>query len=252
MRSPLQRKDLRAQPEKDVLELKKALVKVSEYLEAIPKMVDALVAERINKIDKIPGTMGPQGTQGTQGPRGFYVKGPKGDKGDKPVAGIDYPFPKDGKTPVAGIDFPIPKDGVSPVLDLDELIDKLKKSKRLTFKDIDGLEQTIRAFSHQLSSKGYLHGGGVPSLSAGSGITLTAKSDGGFTVSATGATIASETPVGAVDGSNVSFTVSNTPLFIIADSQFRVSGQGYTYVAPTVTMDALIPPVQFLRSYYAA
>lgn len=38
----------------------------------------------------------------------------KGEKGDKPIAGVDYPIPKDGKdgkTPIAGVDFPMPKDG---------------------------------------------------------------------------------------------------------------------------------------------
>jgi len=47
----------------------------------------------------------------------------KGEKGDKPVAGIDYPIPKngrdgrdgvdgtDGAKPIAGIDYPIPKNG---------------------------------------------------------------------------------------------------------------------------------------------
>ena len=59
-----------------------------------------------------------------------------------------------------------------------------------------------------------------------------------------------ETPVGTVNGSNVTFTVSNTPKFVIIDGMFRVSGQGYTYSGGIITVDSLIPPVQFIRSFY--
>lgn len=41
-------------------------------------------------------------------------KGDKGEKGDMPVAGVDYPLPKDGYTPVKGVDYFDGEPGVSP------------------------------------------------------------------------------------------------------------------------------------------
>jgi hypothetical protein len=51
-------------------------------------------------------------------------KGDKGDKGDKPIAGIDYEIPKDGKTPIKGIDYfdgENGKDGINGVDGIDGL-----------------------------------------------------------------------------------------------------------------------------------
>jgi len=57
-----------------------------------------------------------------------------------------------------------------------------------------------------------------------------------------------ETPSGAVDGSNTSFTVSNEPAWIIVDGITYFAGAGYTYGAGTLTIDT--PPVSFIRSIY--
>ena len=57
-----------------------------------------------------------------------------------------------------------------------------------------------------------------------------------------------ETPVGVVDGSNTSFTVSNEPAWIIVDGITYFDGAGYTYGAGTLTIDT--PPVSFIRSIY--
>jgi hypothetical protein len=94
-------------------------------------------------------------------------------------------------------------------------------------------------------------------LIAGSGVTITASANQttkytDITFSAAGATIASEIPVGAVDGVNTVYTVAHEPLFVMSDGMFRVNGYGYTYAAGTITMDALIPPVQYIISYYSA
>jgi hypothetical protein len=64
--------------------------------------------------------------------------------------------------------------------------------------------------------------------------------------------ISVETPTGDVNGSNVTFTVTNTPLFVVADNLVIIDGFGYTYSAPTITMSSNIPPVQFIRSYYTS
>lgn len=59
-----------------------------------------------------------------------------------------------------------------------------------------------------------------------------------------------ETPVGTVNGSNITFTVSNTPKFIVVDGMVRFSTLGYTYAAPTITVDVLAPPMEYIRSIY--
>lgn len=66
------------------------------------------------------------------------------------------------------------------------------------------------------------------------------------TVSGGGGTV--ETPVGDVDGTNNSYTVSNEPKWIVADGITYFDGAGYTYSAGTLTLDT--SPVSFIRSIY--
>lgn len=59
-----------------------------------------------------------------------------------------------------------------------------------------------------------------------------------------------EEPVGVVDGSNGTFTVSNTPKYIVTDGTTRFEGAGYSYSAGTITVDALVVPWAYIRSIY--
>lgn len=59
-----------------------------------------------------------------------------------------------------------------------------------------------------------------------------------------------ETPAGTVDGSNVTFTVSNTPKAVIIDGLYKVEGFGYTYSGGTITVDSDAPPMVYIRSTY--
>lgn len=65
-------------------------------------------------------------------------------------------------------------------------------------------------------------------------------------------TLTAETPVGAVNGVNTTYTVVHTPLFVVIDGMFRVNGQGYTYSAPIITTDPLTPPTSYITSFYNA
>lgn len=58
-----------------------------------------------------------------------------------------------------------------------------------------------------------------------------------------------ETPSGSVNGSNVTFTVLNTPLYVVADNQTYFQNFGYTLSGLTITMDA--GPFNFIRSAHA-
>lgn len=121
---------------------------------------------------------------------------------------------------------------------LTELLNK----RKLTNKDIDGLEQTLSAFNSQLG-KGYLHGGGIPSLTAGSNITLTRKSDGGFTVSSSGGSGFTELPAtGTVNGNNTAFTFTVKPSYIVTDGVFIKENKGWTWNSGTLTATLTIPP----------
>lgn len=57
-----------------------------------------------------------------------------------------------------------------------------------------------------------------------------------------------ETPTGTVDGSNVTFTVTETPLYIVADGITYFEGAGYSLAGLTITMDS--KPFSYIRSFY--
>lgn len=139
---------------------------------------------------------------------------------------------ENGETPIKGVDYPDEKqiqEYIKTILK-EELSDLEKKTndtietaiskKKFTSKHIDGLEQTISARFNQLKAQGgYLHGGGVPSLTAGSNITLTQKSDGGYIVTSTGGSGSGfQQPTGGtVDGLNTVFVFAQAPNVIVVD-----------------------------------
>jgi hypothetical protein len=55
-----------------------------------------------------------------------------------------------------------------------------------------------------------------------------------------------QTPVGIVDGVNVTFTVTTIPKWIIIDGLTYFDGQGYTIAVLTLTVD--VPPNGFIRA----
>ena len=54
------------------------------------------------------------------------------------------------------------------------------------------------------------------------------------------------TPTGTVNGSNITFTVTAEPLWVVADGATYFAGVGYTYSSLTVTMD--LAPSIFIRA----
>lgn len=168
------------------------------------------------------------------------------------------PIPKDGKDGQDG------KDGTTPDLDVvakevlskidlptkEELEDTLKQlvsKKKLTVKDIDGIDEYIASIRRAVMLGGNVRGGG-DTVAAGSGVTIT-TSNGVKTINAAGG-VSVETPTGTVDGSNTVFTVSNAPVFIVVDGVNKYETLHYTYVAGTITITDGAPPVQFIRSHY--
>jgi hypothetical protein len=185
-------------------------------------------------------------------------KGEQGEQGEQGFAGIDGKDGKDGKDGRDGVDGVDGKDGkdgehgVSPTKKelktlLNTLINELEAGD---FGAITKDEAELIAKKHITSSsnsikqeiatlRGYVernyggHGGG--------------KGTGG-------STLAMEIPVGAVDGQNTIFTVSNEPLYIEVSGQIMVSDAqdptqfGYVYAALTVTF--VNAPTQTPHSYF--
>lgn len=243
---------------RDTLEIQRLVQDLTQFKDDVVSQVDAAIKHALEIKE------GPQGPRGLQGLKG--EKGDKGDKGDKGEQGEAIVGPQGVQGPQGeqgGVIDPmeiaqlviklLPKQETETEdaheVKFGSLFDKTVKKKKLKIDHIDGLQQTLSAFSNQLS-RGYLHGAGVPSLSAGTNITLTPKGDGGYTVSASGGGggVTFETPTGTVDGSNTAFTVLNTPAYIIVDGVTYFENNGYTRSGLNITTS--VPPTGFIRSAY--
>ena len=236
----------------------------------------------LKSITMLKGDRGPEGPMGPEGPAGYtpvkgedyftdeeisaiikYIQsnvtngkdGKNGINGAAPAKGIDYWTEKDQKKIIeeAIKQLPKPKDGISPdakkiAADVVKQISIPDTSKHIT-------QEQLIDFLRRGGFRG--GGGGISGLTAvihdatltGDGTStspLSVVSSGG----GSGGSIVFETPVGTIDGSNKTFTVTNTPQFIVMDSETYFNGQGYTLVGLTVTMD--IAPIGFLQSAYAS
>jgi len=61
-----------------------------------------------------------------------------------------------------------------------------------------------------------------------------------------GTSVSIETPAGAVNAVNTTYTVTATPLWVTADGIQYFEGAGYSIVGLTITMD--VPPSQYIRA----
>lgn len=94
---------------------------------------------------------------------------------------------------------------------------------------------------------------------AGSGITILAVNDNAkkrvnvTITSSGGGGVSYEEPVGAVNDSNTTFTVSNTPVYIIVNGAQYLVGTGLftSYSAPTITLSSAVGTGGFIRSAYS-
>lgn len=91
---------------------------------------------------------------------------------------------------------------------------------------------------------------------AGSAVASVLRgADGVVTVtlnSGAGGTLNSEVPVGTVNDTNKTFTVSNTPAYIVVNGLAYQAGEGIftSYSAPTITLNTPVGTGGFIRSYY--
>ena len=108
-----------------------------------------------------------------------------------------------------------------PMSVIDEIM-KLPDNKfKLKSSQIDGLDQTIRAFQSQLA-RGYLHGGG-DTVKAGTNITITKNTDGSKTINSTGGGTGTVISVNGLDTDN---TDPTNPIVKISVDGSTITGDG--------------------------
>lgn len=158
----------------------------------------------------------------------------------------------------------------TPVL-VRDLLETLTGNQRLKKEAVQGLEELETKLRNEIKKSGgtknigglqglFLHIDGEDKwliqrldLVAGDNITInhsvvngldtitiaSSGGGGGFTI---------ETPTGAVDGSNDTFTVSAEPAYIVADGIAYFSGAGYVFNPPDeIVLD--VPPSQYIRVF---
>ena len=196
---------------------------------------EAEVEEIVNRVRSLVSD-GVDGKDGEQGPMG--LSGEKGESG------------KDGRDGRDG------RDGESPDINtvIKEVLSRIPKPKEVSIEDVlkrIKLPETKNYLSKDdlidYLRRGGFRGGGISSVVhdatlAGDGTIadpLRVISSGSVTV---------ETPTGVVNESNVTFTVTQTPKWIVIDGLTYFDGQGYSIAALTLTVD--VPPAGFIRSIY--
>jgi hypothetical protein len=179
-----------------------------------------------------------------------------GKDGNNGKDGKDGSNGKDGKPGKDGKDGAPGRNGKDAVLpSLYELaintilyIEKLEGDNRINYTAIKGLEKLVeKVVNNQLV--GHVGGGGpglvYTDLSlSGTGIPgdpLRVIGGGGTTI---------EIPTGAIDGTNVTFTVTHIPKYIVLNGATYFENDGYTRVGLTVTMLVVPMAGSTLRSAY--
>lgn len=153
----------------------------------------------------------------------------------------------------------------------------VREVKELDIKELKRLEKeldTVRDFAFRQAQLGggsmnrQIRVGGVDYLTkytdinliAGTNVSIAVADDNtnkrvGLTFSASGgAGVSYETPVGDVNDTNMTFTVSNTPVYINVNGLIYREGEGIftSYVAGTITLSTPVGTGGFLSSAYAS
>lgn len=211
----------------------------------------------------------------------------QGPKGDKAIAGLDFPIPKDGKDYVLTqndlkkvakmVKVPIVEKVIeivkeqplvtemktevkveNPVTGFD-IIQKINNLDILPELQIDiahirDLEDLLRKIELKYGKNVVASNRNLYQLLdvsiAGIATNQSIKWNGtqwvAYTPTAGGYTKA--TPTGSVNGSNITYTVTNEPVYVVADGTTYFDGAGYTYSALSIVMANA--PAAFIRYFY--
>lgn len=219
-----------------------------------PLVILAAVDDLEDKVEQIvipepvkgdPGENGKQGEPGEPGRDGRDGKDGRDGRDGKPG-----PAGSGGKQGEPG------KDGSPDTAeDIRNKLELLLDDERLDVSAIKGVDKLLAEMKTSLGHFGnkavYLSVGGVKyglvnALNV-TGAVSHSKVNGLDTLTFTGGggSVTTETPPESPDGVTTAFTATGTPKWVIADGITYFDGAGYTYSAPTVTMD--VPPSQYIR-----
>lgn len=237
---------------------------------ALTDIILELQAEiaRIENVKPDKGDKGDRGENGENGRDGLDGKdGQDGKAGREGKDGRDGRDGVDGRDGADGKDGENGKDGSpdSPQQVRDKL-ESLKGDDRLDVSAIKGLgkretkltndlinrsigivDQRTSFLINKVSNLENRSSGGLASVAHDATLTGDGTSGNPLSVVIT-AGYTKETPTGTVDGSNATFTVTATPVYIVSDGITLFDGAGYTIATLTLTLDN--PPSQFIRSFY--
>jgi hypothetical protein len=179
------------------------------------------------KGDSIKGDKGDTGPQGPQGPQGKTIVGPQGPRGPEGPRG------RPGKTMVAlrGKQGPPGKDADTTRLDkryedLDKKVNNFAKNFK---KNIDIISQAGKRMPD------------FRKLAMGLQAQIDEKKS----------TMSVETPSGTIDGSNKTFTVTNSPAFITVNGQVQAAaGEDYTLTGLSIAFVTAPDTGDIIRSFY--
>lgn len=230
--------------------LDKGNLAVLDHLFEIEEKLDSQMPDLNKVLESVRGQKGEVGAKGDKGDKGD--RGEKGDNGKDGRDGREGKDGKDGRNGIDGVDGEDGKDGkdgemgiidTATIAYLEEQINSAKN-------EIAGVRQGRAGWgAHPLVVK---DGNTVIDkvtrvINFANNLSATRSADGVVTVNATagGGGVTVETPVGSVNASNATFTVSDVPQWVVADGITYFDGAGYSYGALSITMD--VAPSQYIR-----
>ena len=205
-------------------EIQKALSIVEEVKKELVEKMDMLIlqkGEQGDKGDKGDSIIGPQGERGESG-----LDGKDGKDGRTPIAGVDFPFPENGKDgkdgeSIVGLTGKDGKDGSSDVAeDIRNKLELLSGDERLKIEAIKDLSDILDELKKR--PRAVFGGGGLSKIAL----------DAHF--------VDNETLTGTIDGANAIFTINNTPspqtsLKIYRGGALQKLTDDYTISGTTIT-----------------
>lgn len=207
----------------------------------------------------------------------------KGEDGYTPKKGVDYVdgkdyviTPKDYDEIASRVNVPVVEKIIEkreivkePVIiketvkeinhDIDEeKIHQIVKKKKLKTEHIEGLEQRLKNLQILTGQKPYLHGGGISSIAAGSGVTIVDLGNGHFTISAGGANTQTEKVTAVQAGVDITLdltTLAHTPtsiMFVTRQGQILTPTTDWLQTGMSITVYNADASEVFLVSYIYA
>lgn len=233
--------------------------KIDEFQETIDKFIkDYKVKDGKDGKPGRDGRTGPRGVQGPQGPAGRGKDGRPGRDGRDGRPGRDGEDGKPGDMPEhewdgTKIRFELPDGDWGPWVD----IRGPQGSAGQSFGPGEGGGMAVPTLTVRQGGKRFegvaelILADNLSATKIPNGLSIAAAATGG-SGSGTATTIEYETPSGTVNDSNVMFTVTRIPLYIVVNGVQYFEGQGYSRSGLTLTLDNAVGTDGFIRSAFSS